>query len=199
MLVDTLPTPPYCSAMRVRYNAPVTLTFALVASLVLLLDQTLFPRIIETLFVIGPTMNPADPLDYVRLLTHVAGHANWAHLMGNFAFILLLGPILEEKYGSNGLFIMIAITAVVTGLLNVFFLNSGLLGASGVVFMMILLISFTNIRQGEIPLTFILVVILYLTQEVVDSVRQDSVAQFAHISGGVIGSLFGFLRPRRNG
>jgi len=175
----------------------VTLTFALLSSLVLVLDQALFPSLIESLFVVGPTMNPANPLDYVRLFTHVIGHSSWAHLMGNFAFILLLGPILEEKYGSMGLFIMIAITALVTGLLNVLFLPSALLGASGVVFMMILLISFTNIRQGEIPLTFILIVILYLTQEVVDSVRQDSVAQFAHISGGVIGSLFGFLRPNR--
>jgi rhomboid protease GluP len=91
-----------------------------------------------------------------------------------------------------------AITAVVTGLLNVLFLPTALLGASGIVFMMILLVSFTNIRQGEVPLTFILIVILFLTQEVVDSVREDSVAQFAHISGGVIGSLFGFLRPHRS-
>jgi membrane associated rhomboid family serine protease len=183
--------------MRIRYNAPVTLTFALISSFVLLIDQTLFPRLIETLFAVGPSMDPTNIIHYFRLATHVAGHSSWAHLMGNFAFILLLGPILEEKYGSSGLLVMIAITAVVTGLLNVLFLPTGLLGASGVVFMMILLISFTNIRQGEIPLTFILIVILYLTQEVVNAVRQDTVAQFAHISGGVIGSLFGFLRPGR--
>jgi membrane associated rhomboid family serine protease len=184
--------------MKVRYNAPVTLTFALTASLVLLLDQTLFSNLIESLFVVGPTMSPGNPLDYLRLLTHVIGHSSWAHLMGNFAFILLLGPILEEKYRSTSLFIMMAITAVVTGLLNVLFLPTALLGASGIVFMMILLVSFTNIRQGEVPLTFILIVVLFLTQEVVDSVRDDSVAQFAHISGGVIGSLFGFLRPHRS-
>lgn len=119
--------------------------------------------------------------------------------MGNFAFILLLGPILEEKYGSSGLFMMMAITAFVTGLINVLFLPTGLLGASGIVFMMILLVSFTNIRQGEIPLTFILIVVLFLVQEVVASFRSDSIAQFAHIAGGVIGSMFGFMRPRRNG
>ncbi|MCG8477909.1 MAG: rhomboid family intramembrane serine protease [Spirochaetales bacterium] len=183
--------------MRVRYNAPVTLTFALVSSLVLMLDQTIMPSLLERLFVVGPRMNPVNPFDYVRLFTHVIGHSSWAHLMGNFAFILLLGPILEEKYGSSGLLVMIAVTALVTGLLNVLFLPSGLLGASGVVFMMILLVSFTNIRQGEIPLTFILIVILYLIQEIVDSLQADSVAQFAHIAGGVIGSLFGFLRPHK--
>ncbi|HKK48181.1 MAG TPA: rhomboid family intramembrane serine protease, partial [Alkalispirochaeta sp.] len=101
--------------MKVRYNAPVTLTFALLSSLVLLLDQTLFPALIERLFVVGPSMSVTNPLDYIRLLTHVVGHSSWAHLMSNFAFILLLGPILEEKYGTVALFIMIAITAVVTG------------------------------------------------------------------------------------
>ena len=182
--------------MNVRYNAPVTLTFALIASTVLVLNQTVLPRLIETWFVIGPTIDPFNVLHYFKLFSHVVGHSSWAHLMGNFAFILLLGPILEEKYGSSSLLLMIAVTALVTGLLNVLFLPSGLLGASGVVFMMILLVSFTNIRQGEIPLTFILVVILYLTQEIVNSLRTDSVAQFAHIAGGLMGSLFGFLRPR---
>lgn len=185
--------------MKIRYNAPVTLTFALISSAVLILDQTVFPRIIESLFVVGPAMNPASPIDYLRLFSHIAGHSSWAHLMGNFAFILLLGPILEEKYGSTNLFMMIVFTALITGLINVIFLSSGLLGASGIVFMMILLVSFTNIRQGEIPLTFILIVILFLTQEIVDSLRNDSVAQFAHIAGGIIGSTFGFMRPRRNG
>jgi rhomboid protease GluP len=185
--------------MKIRYNAPVTLTFALVASVVLVLDQAIFPRILENYFLVPASMNPADPLDYFRLFSHVIGHSSWAHLMGNFAFILLLGPILEEKYGSVSLFLMIAVTALVTGLINVLFLPTALLGASGVVFMMILLVSFTNIRQGEIPLTFILIVVLFLTQEVVTSLRSDSIAQFAHIAGGIIGSMFGFLKPRRNG
>ncbi len=137
--------------------------------------------------------------DWIRLFTHVAGHAGWQHLLGNFAFILLLGPILEEKYGSALVLLMLLITALVTGLLNGFFSEQALLGASGVVFMMILLVSFTNIRGGEIPLTFILVVALYLVKEIVSAFDDgDQVAQFAHIAGGVCGSLFGFLRPRKS-
>jgi membrane associated rhomboid family serine protease len=183
--------------MKIRYNAPITLSFALLATLVMILNQTVARGLTYQFFAVGPTMNPGHVLDYVRLLTHAIGHDNWAHLMGNFAFILLLGPILEEKYGSTGILVMMAITALVTGLLNVLFLPTGLLGASGIVFMMILLVSFTNIRQGEIPLTFILVVVLFLTREVANSLQQDSVSQFAHISGGVIGSLFGFMQSHR--
>ena len=117
--------------------------------------------------------------------------------MNNFAFILLLGPILEEKYGSGNLLIMVVLTALVTGLINVLFFTTGLLGASGVVFMMILLISFTNIRQGEIPLTFILILALYLTREILGTFEQNTISEVAHIVGGVCGSLFGFMRPKK--
>jgi membrane associated rhomboid family serine protease len=135
--------------------------------------------------------------NWITLFTHVMGHANWAHLIGNFTLILLIGPMLEEMYGSKDLLIMIIITALVTGVLNVLLFRSALLGASGVVFMMILLSSFTNFSRGEIPLTFILVLILYMGVQVIDSFSSDNISQFAHIIGGLCGSFFGFLRPEK--
>jgi membrane associated rhomboid family serine protease len=186
--------------MKIRYNAPVTLTFALISTLILAADQLLHTDIIPSLFTMPSRSNFSfnSLADWVRLFTHIAGHADWAHLLGNFAFILLLGPILEEKYSSIGVLLMMLITALVTGLLNGFFADSALMGASGVVFMMILLVSFTNIRNGEIPLTFILVVALYLVKEIISAFNSgDQIAQFAHIAGGVCGSLFGFIKPSR--
>jgi membrane associated rhomboid family serine protease len=78
--------------------------------------------------------------------------------------------------------------------LNSALFSTGLMGASGLVFMMILLASFTNHKEGEIPLTFILVLVLFLAKEVVQAFSNDDISQFAHILGGVIGSLFGFIR-----
>jgi membrane associated rhomboid family serine protease len=98
----------------------------------------------------------------------------------------------EEKYGSKRLLIMILLTALVTGILNILFFNTGLLGASGIVFMLILLSSFTNVRNGEIPITFILVAFLFLGKEVLESIQNDNISQFAHIIGGICGSIFGF-------
>jgi membrane associated rhomboid family serine protease len=103
--------------------------------------------------------------------------------------------MLEENYGSSSLLTMIVITALVTGVLNVLFFRSPLMGASGVVFMMILLSSFTNFSHGEIPLTFILVLILYMGVQLFSSFGSDNVSQFAHIAGGLCGSFFGFLHP----
>lgn len=185
--------------MRIRYNAPVTLTFALAATVVLIIDLLSGRSLTAGYFSIGPTLDFGNPVQWSRLIVHPIGHADWNHLISNFAFILLLGPMLEKMYGSAGILFMMLLTALVTGLLNVALLSTGLLGASGIVFMMILLASFgKHERAGEIPLTFILVLLLYLTREVLTSVRQDSISQFAHVIGGICGSLFGLIRARRH-
>jgi membrane associated rhomboid family serine protease len=185
--------------MRIRYNAPVTLSFAIIATLVLVINQASGGSLTATFFSIPGkgAFSFTNPINILRLFSHIAGHSSWNHLMNNFAFILLLGPILEEKYGSGNLLIMVLLTALITGLINVMFFTTGLLGASGVVFMMILLISFTNIRQGEIPLTFILILALYLTREILGTFEQNTISEVAHIAGGICGSLFGFMRPRK--
>ncbi len=185
--------------MHIKYNAPTVLTFAFASAFVLVLSQTLLPSLTTTLFMVPGKnqFNPRDIVNWVRVFTHVIGHANWNHLISNFSFILLIGPILEETYGSLSLLFMIAVTAFVTGILNAFLLPTALLGASGVVFMMILLASFTNFKQGEIPLTFILVLTLYLGREIFNSFSNNNISEFAHIVGGFCGSLFGFFRPAR--
>ena len=191
--------------MKIKYNAPTVLTFAFICTAVLILSQTVAPSLtIQWFAVSGRTgFNAGSLRCWVTLFTHVLGHKDWPHLISNLTFILLIGPILEEIYGSLSLVIMMCITALVTGTLNVLFFSTGLLGASGVVFMMVLLVSFTNFDKGEVPLTFILVVILYLGKELFDSFQSlfgtgDDISQFGHIVGGFIGSMFGFLRvPRR--
>ncbi|MDR2897794.1 MAG: rhomboid family intramembrane serine protease, partial [Spirochaetaceae bacterium] len=121
--------------------------------------------------------------------------AGWDHLIGNLSFILLLGPLLEQRYGSGMLVVMICVTAFVTGVLNVCFFTTGLLGASGIAFMMILLASFTNMEKNEIPLTFIIIVLLFMGREVAGIFSRNDIAEFAHLVGGLCGSLFGFISP----
>ena len=185
--------------MKIKYNAPITLTFAIIASLLVLVDQFSGAHLIPTYFMVpGKGMfNTGNIVDWITLVTHTLGHSNWNHLLSNMALLLLLGPMLEEKYGSLTLFLMIFITALATGLLNAFLFPTALLGASGIVFMMILLTSITNNRNGEIPLSFILILVLYLADEVINAFSYDDISQFAHIIGGIFGSLFGFLKPRR--
>jgi membrane associated rhomboid family serine protease len=178
--------------VRITYNAPVVLTFALAAvGAFLLMSASDSARL---WFVAWPEMH--DARSYVGLFSHILGHANWQHLIGNFMLILLLGPILEERHGSGSLLIMILITALFTGIANLAFSNGPLLGASGIVFMMILLASTANIRGGEIPLTFIAVAVIYMGGEIVRSFKDDQISQMAHLVGGVAGAAFGFISAR---
>jgi membrane associated rhomboid family serine protease len=108
--------------------------------------------------------------------------------------ILLVGPLLEEKYGSGKLLEMIFITAIVTALLNAFLFSTSLLGGSGIAFMLILLSSFSNIRSKEIPLTFIIIAVLFIGNEVVSTLKIDRISQFSHLVGGFIGAGYGFIR-----
>src|SRR5438046_2234048 len=147
--------------MKIQYNAPVILTYTIFSVLVLLISKNLTNAFMQ-FFTVYPRMNPVDPIDYFRLFSHAIGHSDWNHLLGNFSFILLLGPMLEEKYGSQRLLTMMLLTAIITGIINIMFFSTGLLGASGIVFMFILLSSVVNLRKGKIPLTFILVVLLFL-------------------------------------
>lgn len=117
----------------------------------------------------------ADPLFFVRLFGHVLGHAGWDHFMGNMLLFLVIAPPLEERYGSRSL-----------------------LGASGIVFMLIMLSNLAGSRNGGIPITLILVGVLYLSQQVYDILFvQDNVANFMHIVGGACGTVFGFAVRRK--
>lgn len=135
-----------------------------------------------------------NPLMYVRLFTHVLGHSGWDHLVGNMSYVLLLGPLLEEKYGSRTILQVIGLTALATGIVNnLLFWNVALCGASGVCFAFILLSSVTSIREGEIPLTFLLVAALYLGQQVYDGIFiRDNISNLSHIIGGLVGGGVGF-------
>ena len=134
-----------------------------------------------------------NPLTYVRLILHIFGHASWSHFMNNFLYILLIGPMIEEKYGSINLIIMILSTAVITGILNTLFSKKRILGASGIVFMLIILSSFVNITTGKIPVTLILICIFYVVNEIISGIfKKDDISHIGHLIGAVCGFVFGF-------
>jgi len=178
---------------RIQYNAPVTLTFALISLLVLGLASITNGRSNELLFSVyrAPL---TDPLMYLRLFLHALGHANMAHYFNNFMIILLIGPMLEEKYCGKWIVIMIIVTAFVTGILHVIISSNAKLGASGIVFMMILLGSFANMQRGKIPLTLILAISIFIGREIMSAMTLDNnIAYMSHIVGGLCGAAFGFI------
>lgn len=174
------------------YNSVIILSFFFISLFALILNYLtkgksnilLFSSYRSSIF---------NPLTYLRLITHIFGHASWSHFMNNFLYILLIGPMIEEKYGSINLIIMILSTAVITGILNTLFGKKRILGASGIVFMLIILSSFVNITTGKIPVTLILICIFYVVNEIISGIfKKDDISHIGHLIGAVCGFVFGF-------
>ena len=184
--------------LKISYNAPVILNFVLLCFIVTILGEVTDNQITEKLFSVYRS-SPKDPLTYVRLFGHVLGHGGMEHFVGNALSLLLLGPMLEEKYGSKTLTKVILFTALFTGIIHcVLWSNIMLCGASGVVFACIILSSFTAFRNGEIPMTFVLVAAIYIGQEVYSGVFvQDNISNLTHILGGLVGSVSGYMLNKR--
>ena len=185
--------------IAVQYNAPMTLTFAIVSFAVLILGGLSGGELTSKLFCVYRA-SLTDPLTYLRFFTHVLGHADMSHYTGNIILMLVLGPALEERYGSLTMLWATVITAFIAGVIQfVFFPGQGLLGASGIVFMMIIMASLGGMKSGGIPLTLILVFLFYIGGEVYSGIAMsDNVSQLTHIIGGICGAILGIaIRSKR--
>lgn len=183
--------------LRISFNSPVILTFTILCFLAMLLNNITDGASNTAFFSVyrSPLLSLQT---YIRFFGHVIGHAGWEHLFGNIMLILVVGPLLEEKYGSANLLFVILATALATGLVHfIFFPRIMLLGASGVVFALILLSSITCVGEGEIPLTFILVAAIYIGQQIYEGLFvHDNISNLTHILGGIVGASLGFVMNR---
>ncbi len=183
--------------LRIHFNSPAVLGFVFLCAAAYLIDLATGGAANRRVFSVYRS-SLADPLFYLRLFGHALGHASWDHLLGNMMYILILGPMIEEKYGSRNTVMVMVLTALATGLVNViFFPRTALLGASGIVFAFILLSSITDYQQGSIPFTFLLVAVLYIGQQVAQGITDnDRISQVGHIVGGAVGAVLGFMMNR---
>lgn len=180
--------------VKVSFNSPVVLSLTIICFVTLILSLISGGYTNDLLFSVycSPL---TDPLTYLRFFGHVLGHANWEHFIGNIMLILVVGPLLEEKYGSSNILFVILATALVTGIANyIFFPDVQLLGASGIVFAFILLSPFTSVKENSVPLTLILVAVIYIGEQIYNGLfLQDNVANFTHILGGLVGAGLGVV------
>ena len=180
--------------VKVSFNSPVVLSLTIICFVTLILSLISGGYTNDLLFSVYRSPL-TDPLTYLRFFGHVLGHANWEHFIGNIMLILVVGPLLEEKYGSSNILFVILATALVTGIANyIFFPDVQLLGASGIVFAFILLSPFTSVKENSVPLTLILVAVIYIGEQIYNGLfLQDNVANFTHILGGLVGAGLGVV------
>lgn len=176
--------------MRISFNAPFTIAFSTIAVVVYFLFQ--MDGTIPRIFKLEGDFQFMNWKWYISLFGYTMGHGSISHLIGNISIILLLGPFVEKRYGIKRLLMMLSVTGVLTAFVHIIFWDHTLIGASGIVFMFFVLSSLIDMKGNDIPITFILIAVLFIGQEIVQSFQSDSISQFAHISGGVMGAIFGF-------
>ena len=176
-----------------QYNSLVILSFFFISFLVLIFNK-IFHDKLNKYFFSSYRSSLFNPLTYFRMIGHIFGHSDWNHFMNNFMIILLVGPMIEEKYGSYNLLIMIGVTAVVTAIVNMIISRNAILGASGIAFMLIILSSLVNIEGGKIPLTLILICLFYIVNEIYSGILiKDYVSHLSHIIGAICGGVLGIF------
>jgi len=190
--------PPKRRRLRLSFNAPVVIAFALISLLALGLSYLPGNWNMRLFAVYRAPFT--DWLTYPRFFLHVLGHANIQHYLSNLMLLLVLGPPLEAHYGHRTLIEIMAIVALVSGLIQfIFFPGTALLGASGIVFAFIVLASMIGMQRGTIPLTMIFAVLLWVGTEVWNmfAVTND-VSELTHIVGGTVGAILGFVLAKRS-
>ena len=178
------------------YNSPVILTYAFICLAVFIANVITNGWLNKTLFITYPNTG-IGLLPILRSVLYIFGHASLSHLTGNMTMFLLVGPVVEEKYGSEKLLIMILTTGIATALINTLFFSSGMIGASGIVFMLIILSAFTGTSKDKIPITLVLVCIIYIGGEISSGMfSHDNISHFGHIAGGVCGLGWGIAHKK---
>lgn len=173
-----------------EYNAPVTLSFFL-GSFVVLILSFITRKKSDYLFS-SERASLLNPFTYIRFITHIFGHMDYMHFSNNFLKILLLGPMIEEKYGSINFLIMIIICAILTGIFNFILGKYRIMGASGIVFMLIALSAFVNMTD-KIPFTLVFIILFYFIDELRLLFNKDGVSHYGHLIGALCGVGFGFI------
>ena len=168
------------------------LTFFLLSMLVLLADGWTNGWSTMNLFCVYRS-SWRDPLGYIRLFGHVLGHANWEHFLNNMLLLLVVGPPMEEKYGSIPLLKGHLFTALVAGVLQCILFPHRAVGVRPASCSCLSCSPRWRASPAH-PVTMLLVAALYFGQQVYDIIFvHDNVANFMHIVGGLCGTAFGSL------
>ena len=176
--------------------------YLLIANIAAFVCQILFERM-GFPFTMWFALNPhlvINELHIWQLFSYMFLHGGVWHLFFNMLMLWIFGSELERSWGSKEFFIYYVVCGVGAGLLQMFFQDSQVVGASGAV--LGLLMAFGMLFPDRV-ITFLFMLILpiqikakYLVMIIVGMsvlgglIGGDGVAHFAHLGGMLVGFLY---------
>lgn len=186
--------------LKFTFDAPVTLVFVLISLILSLLNLFVFKGSLTKQILASPTnlsgslpFLPSSIMSYFRLFSYVFGAKSISVLISNLILVLILGPAMEERYGSVVIGIMMIVSSIFSGVLNACFASESLEGSISIIFMFIFLNSFMSFSKKKVPVSFVAVFVLFVLSECLNKNFNEIIGTLIAISGGLCGSLFAFL------
>ncbi|WP_439257434.1 rhomboid family intramembrane serine protease [Lonepinella sp. BR2271] len=157
----------------------------------------------ESEILLNATNFPAEPVeqqDYWRYLTHTLMHLSMAHIGFNLAWWWLFGGAIEKTFGSLTLILLYLIAGVGSGLAQNWASGPWFFGLSGVVYAVMGFVfcvdKFDRHRQFDLPEGFFSMLLVGIAFGFISPFIGIEMGNAAHISGLIIGLIFGFLRAK---
>ncbi|MBS7294836.1 MAG: rhomboid family intramembrane serine protease [Treponema sp.] len=187
-------------SLKFSYDAPVSLSMAILIIVLFIIDTLIIKKPVISQFLQAPTVAAGSaPFAFssVRALFgivfHIFSYFDFNQLLCDLIFIMLLGPFMEERYGSIIIGIMIFVASLFSGVLNACFCSFPSSGAPCIVFMLILLDAMMNISKKKISASSIAVLLLFIVRLYIVKNQNGIIDVIIVIAGGLCGSLFAFI------
>lgn len=181
-------------------QAKATLSLIIILILTFIASQFLSPGVFDSL-----VNYPADmfSLKFYTLISSGFLHGSIVHLLGNCLALFVFGRVVERKVGAVKLFLVYAISLVVSNIfssiINFVILgnNIGGIGASGAIMGVLatamLLDPFYFTYDLLLPLPIMLVGWIYIFLDFTGMFNADGIGHFAHIGGYLTITVLGFF------
>lgn len=147
---------------------------------------------------------PAEPSEDTQLwryVSHAFVHLSFLHLLFNVAWFWLFGGAIEQSFGSLKLLMLALVAAVISGVCQNYASGPAFFGLSGVVYAVlgyVLLIDRLKPHTFNLPAGFFSMLLVGIALGFVGPFFGIYVGNAAHISGFILGILWGFFDSRRH-
>lgn len=186
--------------LKFSYDAPVSQTFVILSFVIFLIDLFALKFKLNTTYLISPTSSQgvlpfvfSDPLSWARIFLYIFGGKDQVVLVTNLLLVILIGPTMEERYGSVIIGIMFFVSALFSAVLNTLVCKNGMSGCGSVVFMLLILNAMMFFTKKTISATSITMIVLFVCREFFIKNDNGIAGSLITLAGGLCGSLFAFI------
>lgn len=167
----------------VSFDSTLTIGLIFISFVVTLIQEIFIPNFAA----IFATHNKWD----WGIVLHIFGHSSWQHFLSNTVYIAMLGPSIENKFGTIPLAIMTLLCAAIVGAVSVI-TKSPCYGLSTIAFMWVILNTFQSEDSEGLPFTSLILLVIFVLPEVLAIfTKNDQIAHQNHVLGALIGLAFG--------